>query len=160
MIFIAYQFGVHWLINIFVKFKNDSYSLNESFLLVTLDSMIVKNQNNELQVNNILKYFDDMKHINVEHISLTNIPKQSDNYSCGVFVCLYSYCASSTINDDLPKDEWCDIFFSITATYDIQKFRSVIHDFCLRLQYDETSTINKSTSSSSSSLISIHEGLP
>ena len=63
--------------------------------------MIGKNLNNKLQVKNILKYFDDMKHINVEHISLTNIPRQKDDYSCGVFVCLYSYCASSMINEDL-----------------------------------------------------------
>ena len=67
--------------------------------------MIERNQNNELQVKNILKCFDDMKHINVEHISLNNIPKQSDNYSCGVFVCLYLYCASSMIKDELSKDE-------------------------------------------------------
>ena len=99
-----------------------------------------------------------MKHINVEHISLTNIPKQSDNYSCGVFVYLYSYCASSMINDDLSKDEWCDKFCHITATYDIHKFRKVIHELCLRLQYDEKSTMKKSTSSSS--LIIIHDGIP
>ena len=60
--------------------------------------MIGKNPNNELQVKNILKYVDDMKHINVEHISLTIIPKQKDDYSFGVFVCLYSYCASSMIH--------------------------------------------------------------
>ena len=56
LIFIPHQFGVHWLINVFVKSKNDSYSLNESYLLVTLDSMIGKDSNNELQVNKILKY--------------------------------------------------------------------------------------------------------
>ena len=84
---------IGWL-NIFVKLKNDSYSLNKSYLLVTLDSMISKNLNNKLQVRNVLKYFDGMKHINVEHISLTNIPKQKDGYSCGVFACLYPYCAS------------------------------------------------------------------
>ena len=33
-----------------------------------------------------------------------------------------------------------------------------MHDFCLRLQYDENSTMNKS--SSSSSLVSIHDGIP
>ena len=110
LIFISHQFSVRWWINIFVKLKNDSYSLNESYLLVTLDSMIGKNPNSKLQVKNILKYFDDMKHIMVEHISLNNVPKQSDNYSCGVFVCLYSYCVSSMINDDLSTDEWCEIF--------------------------------------------------
>ena len=120
LIFIPHQFGVHCLINIFVKSKNDSYSLNESYLLVTLDSMIDKNLNNKLQVKNILKYFDDMKHINVEHILLTNIPKEKDDYSCGAFVYLYSYYALSKINEDLPKDKWCDKFCSITATYDIQ----------------------------------------
>ena len=61
--------------NIFVKLKNYSYSLNELYHLVTLDSMIGKNPNIELQVNNIKMYFDDTNHINVEHISLTNIPK-------------------------------------------------------------------------------------
>ena len=110
MIVIPHQFGIHWWINIFVKLRNDLYSLDESYLLVTLDSMNERNQNNELQVKNILKYFDDMKHIMVEHISLNNVPKQSDNYSCGVFVCLYSYCVSSMINDDLSTDEWCEIF--------------------------------------------------
>ena len=34
----------------------------------------------------------------------TNIPEQNDEYSCGVFVCLYSYCASLMINKDLSKD--------------------------------------------------------
>ena len=29
LMFILYQYSVHWWINIFVKFKNDSYSLNE-----------------------------------------------------------------------------------------------------------------------------------
>ena len=72
----------------FVKLKNDSYSLDESYLLVTLNWMNERNQNNELQVIHILKYVDNMKHIKVEHISLNNVPKQSDNYSCGVFVCL------------------------------------------------------------------------
>ena len=75
LILISHQFGVHWWIYIFVKLKNDSYSLNEPYHLVTLDSMIGKNPNIELQVNNIKMYFDDMNHINVEHISLTNIPK-------------------------------------------------------------------------------------
>ena len=55
LILTPHPFGVHWWINIFVKLKNDSYSLNESCLLVTLDLMIVKNPNNELQVKNILK---------------------------------------------------------------------------------------------------------
>ena len=117
LILIPHQLGVHWWINIFVKLKNDSYSLDESYFLVTLNR---RNQNNELQVKNILKYFDDVKHINVEHISLTNIPKEKDDYSCGAFVYLYSYYASSKINEDLPKDEWCDKLCSITATYDIQ----------------------------------------
>ena len=53
------------------------------------------------------------------------------------------------INDDLYKDEWCDKFCYIIVMYDFHKFRNVIHDFCLRLQYDETSTMNKSSSSSS-----------
>ena len=78
-----------------------------------------------------------MKHINVEHISLTNIPKQKDDYSFGVFVCLYSYCAYPMINEDISNDEWCDAFCSITMIY--------IYAFCLRLQYDEASTMNKST---------------
>ena len=107
LILIPHQRGIHWWINIFVKMKNDSYSLDESYLLVTLDSLNGRNHNNELQVKNILKYFDDVKHINVEHITLENVPKQSDNYSCGVFVCLYSYCASLMVQDDLTKDEWC-----------------------------------------------------
>ena len=114
------------------------------------------NQNNELQVKNILKYFDDIKHINVGHISLNNIPKQSDKNSCGVFVCLYSYCASSMINDDLSKNEWCEFFCQITATYDIHIFRKLIHQFCLRLTYNEKTNLSKS--SSSSSLISIYDG--
>ena len=139
MILIPHQFGIHWWINILVKLKNDSYLLNESYFLVTLDSMIGKNPNNELQVKNILKYVDDMKHINVEHISLKNVPKQSDDYSYGVFVCLYSYCASSMIKHDLSKDEWCEIFCNITAKYNIHIFRKVIHDFYLRLKYDKTS---------------------
>ena len=67
LIFIPYQYGVHWWNNIFVKLKNDSYSLNESYLLVTLDSMIDKNSNSKLRVKNILKYFDDMKQFNVQH---------------------------------------------------------------------------------------------
>ena len=97
-----------------------------------------------------------MKHINVEHISLKNVPKQSDNYSCGVFVCLYSYCASSMIKDDLSKDEWCEFFCNITAKYNIHIFRKVIHEFYLRLKYDEKVTMSKS--SSSSSIINIHDG--
>ena len=78
--------------------------------------MIGKNSNNELQVNNILKYFNDMKRIIVQHISLTNIPTQTDDCSCGVFVYLYSYCASSMINDDGYQT------------------MNGIHAFCLRLQ--------------------------
>ena len=50
------------------------------------------------------------------------------------------------INDDLSKDQWCDEFCSITALYDIQEFRNIIHAFCLRLHYDKTLTMNKSTS--------------
>ena len=72
------------------------------------------------------------------------------------FVCIYSYCVSSIINEDLSKDEWCDNFCIISATYDIHEFRNVIHAFCLRLQDDEILTMNKSTSS----LLSIHEGIP
>ena len=41
---------------------------------------------NKVLSEDILIYFDDMKHINVQHISMTNIPKENDNYSCGVFV--------------------------------------------------------------------------
>ena len=52
--------------------------------------------------------------------------------------------------------EWKFGFISVTC--DIHEFRNVIHAFCLKLQYDETSTMNKSTSSSS--LIIIYEGLP
>ena len=48
------------------------------------------------------------------------------------------------------------MFFS--AKYDIHVFGSVIHAFYLRLQYDENLTIDKSRSSSS--LLSIHEGIP
>ena len=129
LIFISHQFGVHWLINIFVKLKNDSYSLNKFYLLVTLDSMIGKKSNSIFQVKNILNYFDDMKHINVQHISLTNIPKQNDDYSCGVFVCVYSHCASLMINEDLSKHEWCDKFCSLSALYDIHDFRSIMHTF-------------------------------
>jgi len=147
MILIPHQIGIHWWLKIFVKLKNDTYSLDESNLLVTLDSMNERNQNNELQVKNILTYFEDMKHINVEYISLNNIPQKSDNYSCGVFVCLNSYCASSMINDDLSKDEWCD-----------KKFRKLIHKFCLRLKYNEIANLNKS--SYSSSLISIYDRKP
>ena len=47
-------------------------------------------------------------------------------------------------------------FCDITATYDIHTFRKVIHEFCLRLKYDEKTIMRKS--SSSSSLISIHDG--
>ena len=96
-----------------------------------------QNLDSKLPVKNILKYFDVMKHINVQHISLTNMPNQNVDYSCGVFICLYSYCASLMINKDLWKDEWCDIFFSISTTYDTHEFRSVINTFYLRLQYDE-----------------------
>ena len=67
LIFIPHQFDVYWWINAFVKLKNDSYSLNESYLLVTLDSMIDKTSNSKLRVKNILKYFDDMKQFNVQH---------------------------------------------------------------------------------------------
>ena len=73
-------------------------------------------------------------------------------------VCLYSYCASLMISGDLSKDEWCDKFCSLSALYNIHDFRSIIHSFCLRLQYDENLTMNKSRSSSL--LLSIHEGLP
>ena len=120
--------------------------------------MIGKNPNSKLQVKNILKYFDDMKHINVEHIPLTNNPKQKDDYSGGTFVCIHSYCASSIINEDLSKDKWCDKFCSISAIYDIHELRNVIHAFCLRLQDDEILTMNKSTSSSL--LLRIHERIP
>ena len=105
LIFMQHQYGVHWWINIFVKLKNNSYSMNKSYLLVTLDSMIGKNFNSILQVKNILQYFDDMKHINVQHLSLKSIPKQNDDYSCGVFFCLYSYCASLMINEGMSRDE-------------------------------------------------------
>ena len=60
------------------------------------------------------------------------------------------------INDDLSKDEWCEKFCEITATYDIHIFRKLIHQFCLRLKYNEKSAMSKS----SSSLISIHDGKP
>ena len=40
--------------------------------------------------------------------------------------------------------------------YDIYKFRNIIHNFYLRLKYDENSAMNKACSSSS--LLSIHEG--
>ena len=53
LILIPHQFGIHWWINIFVKLKIYSYLLKESYLLVSLDSMIDRNQNNELQVKNI-----------------------------------------------------------------------------------------------------------
>ena len=75
-----------------------------------------------------------------------------------MFVYLYSYCALLMINEDLSKDEWCDKFCSFSAKYDIHVFSSVIHAFCLRLQYYENSTMNKSRSSSS--FLSIHEGIP
>ena len=65
---------------------------------------------------------------------------------------------SLMINEDLSKDEWCDEFYYFSATYDIHEFRSIIHAFCLRLQYDENLRMNKSRSSSS--LLSIHEGMP
>ena len=72
LIFIPHQYGVHWWINIFVKLKNDSYSLDESYLLVTLDSMNRRNTISILQVKNILQYFVDIKHIKVHHVTLNN----------------------------------------------------------------------------------------
>ena len=59
-------------------------------MLVTLDSTNGENMNNILQVKNILQYFVDMKHIEVQHVKLNNIQNQKDDYSCGVLVCLYS----------------------------------------------------------------------
>ena len=97
--------------------------------------MIGKNSNSILQVKYILKYFDDIKHFNVQYISLTNIPKQNDDYLCGVFVCLYSYCASLIIKEDLSKDKWFDKFCSLSALYDSHDFRSIIHAFCQHLHY-------------------------
>ena len=75
LIFIPHQYGIHWCIDIFIKLKNDSYSLNESYLLITLDSTNGKNFNSILQVKYILQYFDDMQHIKVQHVSLKIIPK-------------------------------------------------------------------------------------
>ena len=49
----------------------------------------------------------------------------------------------------MSKEEWCDKYYSYSATYDIHIFRCVIYDFCVRLQYHEKSTMNKSGSSSS-----------
>ena len=72
-IFIPHQYGVHWWINIFVKLKNDSYSLNELHTLVILDSMIGKNTNSILKIKNKLQYFVYMKHIEVQHVKLKNI---------------------------------------------------------------------------------------
>ena len=106
-------------------------------MLVTLDSMNGDNINSILQVKNILQYFVDMKHIEVQHVKLNNIQKQKDNYSCGVLVCLYSYYASFMINKYLSKEKWCKTFYYCSTTYDIHIFRSVIHDFCFRLQYDK-----------------------
>ena len=133
LIFIPHQYGIHWWINIFLKLKIDSYSLNESYILVILDSTNGRSLNSILQVKNILQYFVDMKYIKVQHLTLKIIRKQNNDYSCGVFVCLYSYCASLMINEELSKDEWCDYICSYSATYDICLFRYVIHDFCLRL---------------------------
>ena len=50
LIFILHEYGVHWWINIFVKLKNDSYPLNESYPLITLDSIIDKKTNSILQI--------------------------------------------------------------------------------------------------------------
>ena len=54
LIFIPNQYSVHWWIIIFVKLKNDLYSLDESYMLVTLDSMNGRKTNSILQVKNIL----------------------------------------------------------------------------------------------------------
>ena len=158
LIFIPHQYGIRWWINIFLKLKINSYSLNESYILVTLDSSNGRSLNSILQVKHILQYFVDMKYIKVQHLTLKIIPKQNNDYSCSVFVCLYSYCASLMTNEDLSKDEWCHYICSYSATYDIRLFRYVIHDFYLRLEYDENSTLHKS--GSSSSLLNIHEGIP
>ena len=72
LIFVPQQYCIHWWINIFVKLKNDSYSLDESYLLVTLDSMNRRNTISILQVKNILQYFVDIKHIKVHHVTLNN----------------------------------------------------------------------------------------
>ena len=74
-----------------------------------------------------------MKHIEVQHENFKNIQNQNNDYSCGVFVCLDSYCTSLMKYEDLSKEEWCKTFFSYSATYDIHIFRREIHDFCLRL---------------------------
>ena len=129
LIFIPHQYGVHWWINMFVKLKHYSHSLNQSYLLLILDSMSGKNFISILQIKNILQYSDDMKHIKGQHLSLNSIPKQNNDYPCGIFVCLYSYCTSLMINEDLSKDEWCDKFCSFSSSYDIHIFRYVIHDF-------------------------------
>ena len=70
MSFVPHQYGVHWWINIFGKLKNDSYPLDELYILVTLDSMNGKNTKSVLPVKNILQYFVDMKHIVVQHVKL------------------------------------------------------------------------------------------
>ena len=62
------------------------------------------------------------------------------------------------INDDLSKDEWCEKFCEITATYDIHIFRKLIRHFCLRLIYNEKAAMSKS--SSSALLVSIHDVKP
>ena len=129
MIFILHQYGVHWWINKGVKLKNDPYSLNESYILVTLDSMNGRNINNILQVKNILKYFVDTKHIEVQHVTLKNIQKQNDSYFCGVCIFLYSYCGLLMINEDLSKEVLCKQNCSYSATYGIHIFRRVIHVF-------------------------------
>ena len=71
----SHRYGVHWWINTFDKLKNNSYSLDELYILVTLDLIKCKNKNSILQVKNILQYFVDMKHIEVQHVKLKNIQK-------------------------------------------------------------------------------------
>ena len=75
-----------------------------------------------------------------------------------MFFRLYSEYDSLMIKEYISKKDWCKTFGTHLKTYDIHIFRSVIHDFCLRLQCDENSTRNKSCSSSS--LLRIHDGIP
>ena len=75
LIKIPCQRGIHWQINVFVKLTNDSYRL------ITLDLLKGRNINDIVQVKNILTYFDKMKHINIQHVTL-NEKMQINDHSC------------------------------------------------------------------------------
>ena len=136
----------HWIIHLLIR------SSVNSFMLVTLDSMSKPNRQEETNI--IKEWFESSLDVinnnitlTIESIELSNSLRQKDNYSCGYYVCLYSYVASIlSMQYHSTKNIWLSYFTVkmkelVNDTRLISISKKELQSFCLLIRKEDVEEV-------------------